>query len=190
MTTAAGPHTHGAPRRAPYPTLTRLEGSAAAVATPVGTVSAPRPLSNGARCHSKIRPLDGRIDPGRSAAGHAADAAPDEDADPSEDCALLLSGDMTAETNPAGQEHPLSLWRHSVPDARDTVLNAEDCGGSRLKDVAEREKLDSCCGDSEEAEPEEDGGACLDWVAVDEVELLETTAVVVRAASTLGGDVF
>ena len=48
--------------------------------------------------HSKIRPLGGRIDPGRAAAGHAAGAAPEGGAALSEDCALLLPGDLTAET--------------------------------------------------------------------------------------------
>ena len=62
----------GAPGRALDPTLTRLEGPVVAEATPVGEVSAPRPLSNGARCHSKIRPLEGRLVPGGAAAGHAA----------------------------------------------------------------------------------------------------------------------
>ena len=97
----------GAPGRAPDPTLTRLEGPAVAEATPVGEVSAPRPLSNGARCHSKIRPL-GEFAPGRAAAGHAANAAPDEDAAPGRDRALLPAGDLTAARNPAGPER-LSL---------------------------------------------------------------------------------
>eukprot|EP01043_Picozoa_sp_COSAG02_P030812 COSAG02_NODE_1985_length_10186_cov_5.320214_1_plen_303_part_00 len=173
----------GAPGRALDPTLTRLEGLVVAEATPVGEVSAPRPLSNGAWCHSKIRPLDGRIDPGRTATGHVVDAAPDEDVDPGRDHALLLTGDMTAETNPAGQERPFSLQKHSV-------LNARDGGGSRLEEVVERAKQDGCCSDSEEAEPEEDGDGGSDWDAVEEVVLLETTAVVVRVASTLGGDAF
>ena len=49
LTTMVEPHPPGAPRRAPDPTLTRLEGPAVAEATSVGEVSAPRPLSNGAR---------------------------------------------------------------------------------------------------------------------------------------------
>ena len=89
----------GAPGRAPDPTLTRLEGPAVAEATPVGEVSAPRPLSNGARCHSKIRPLIGEL-PGRATAGHAASAAPEEDAVPGMDHALLPAGDLTAARNP------------------------------------------------------------------------------------------
>ena len=116
----------GAPGRAPDPTLTRLEGPAVAEATPVGEVSAPRPLSNGAWCHSKIRPLDGRIDPGRAAAGHAASVAPDEDAAPSERLTLSLLP-LHGRANglrPDSARWPVPLERQGAPNATQQPLSA------------------------------------------------------------------